>query len=86
VQRYGLGFELKLLDMFHWGAPNRENIANDVCDLVRIFYDVLGGKKTYSRQPPEVKAICCGLKRSLIVSKFKTAGRLRAHIETMEWS
>lgn len=86
VQRYGLGFELKLLDMFHWGAPSRENISNDVCDLVRIFYDVLGGKATYARQPPEVKAICCGLKRSLIVDKFKTAGKLRAHIETMEWS
>lgn len=86
VQRYGLGFELKLLDMFHWGAPSRENIFNDVCDLIRIFYDVLGGKKTYARQPPEVKSICCGLKRSLILSKFKTAGQLRAFIETMEWS
>jgi len=86
VQRYGLGFELKLLDMFHWGAPSRENIFNDVCDLVRIFYDVLGGKKTYAKQPPQVKAICCGLKRSLIVEKFKTAGQLRAYIETLEWS
>ncbi len=86
VQRYGLGFGLKLLDMFHWGAPNRENIFNDVCDLVRIFYDVLGGKATYAKQPPEVKAICCGLKRSLIIEKFKTAGQLRAYIETMEWS
>lgn len=86
VQRYGLGFSLKLIDMFHWGAPSRENIYNDVCDLIRIFYDVLGGKATYARQPPEVKAICRGLKRSLIIEKFKTAGQLRAYIETMEWS
>lgn len=86
VQRYGLGFELKLLDMFHWGAPSNENIRNDVIDLVRIFYDVLGGAKTYSRQPVEVKAIICGLKKSLILKKFRTAGQLRAYIETMEWS
>ncbi|MFQ5789034.1 MAG: protein kinase, partial [Acidobacteriota bacterium] len=42
VSRYGLGFELKLLDLFHWAAPKRENIQDDICDLVRIFYDALG--------------------------------------------
>ncbi len=26
VLRHGLGFELKLLDMYSWGAPNAENI------------------------------------------------------------
>jgi len=86
VQRFGLGFELKVLDMFHWGAASRENYQHDICDLIRVFYDVLGGAKTYSRQPQEVKAICCGLKRSLITKKFRNASQLRNHIETMEWS
>lgn len=85
VQRFGLGFELKLLDMFNWGAASGENYRNDIIDLVRVFYDVLGGAKMYSRQPPEVKEICCGLKRSLILKKFRTANQLRNYIETMEW-
>ena len=86
VRRYGLGFDLKLLDLFHWEAPKRENIRGDVVDLIRIFYDALGGQLTYRAQPPEVKAIICGLKKTLILKKFRTAGQLRAYLETMEWS
>ena len=59
---------------------------NDVVEAVRVFYESLGGKKYYSTQPPEVKAICCGLKRTLILRKFASAGRLRHHLETMDWS
>jgi hypothetical protein len=50
-----------------------------------MFYDALGGQKHYARQPAEVKAICCGLKRSLIIQKFRTAGHLRRYLESMEW-
>lgn len=85
VQRFGLGFELKLLDMFNWGAPSSENYRHDIINLIRVFYDVLGGAPHYAKQPPEVKAICCGLKRGLILKKFRTAAQLRNHIETMEW-
>lgn len=86
VQRLGLGFDLKLIDLFYWDASKSENIQEDVVDLVRIFYDALGGAKFYSRQPPEVKAICCGLKRTLILKKFRTAGKLREFLEALEWS
>ncbi|RMG43403.1 MAG: serine/threonine protein kinase [Candidatus Dadabacteria bacterium] len=85
VRRYGLSFELKLLDMFHWQTPRKENIEDDVCDLVRLFYEAIGGSKHYHAHPPEVKSICCGLKRSLILKKFRTAGQLRRYIETLEW-
>jgi serine/threonine protein kinase len=85
VRRYGLSFDLKLVDMFHWGPPSPENIHEDVCNLVRIFYDSIGGAKHYPKHPPEVKAICCGLKRSLILSKYRTAGQLRQYLETMQW-
>ncbi len=86
VQRFGLSFELKLLDLYHWGVPTKANIQEDVCDMIRIFYDALGGQKTYARHPPEIKQIICGLKRSLIRGKFRTAGDLRAHLETMEFN
>lgn len=86
VQRYGLGFDLKLLDLFHWSTPRTDNIQDDVVDLIRIFYDAIGGQRHYSKQPAEVKAICCGLKRSLILRKFRTAGALREYLETMEWT
>lgn len=85
VMRYGLGFEVKLVDMYHWGAPSRENILYDVTNLVRIFYDAIGGQKHYARQPAVVKDICCGLKKNLIQSKFRTAGALREYIENIEW-
>jgi len=85
IKRYGLGFDLKLLDMFHYGAHRRENVHDDICDLIRLFYDAIGGQKRYAKHPPEVKAICCGLKRSMILKKFKTVGALREHIENMPW-
>lgn len=83
VQRHGLSFHLKVIDMFHWGSARPENIRDDVCDLIRIFYDSMGGKKHYSKLPQEVKEICCGLKRTLILKKFKHAGKLRQYIENM---
>ncbi len=85
IQRYGIGFDLKLLDMFHWGPSSSENIHNDVCDMIRIFYDAIGGKKHYAKHPREIKMICYGLKISFILKKFKTAGQLRQYLETMRW-
>ncbi|NIO00800.1 MAG: protein kinase [Candidatus Latescibacteria bacterium] len=85
VRRYGLGFDLKLVDMFQWAAPKQENIQQDVFDLIRIFYDAIGGAKHYAKCSPEAKAICCGLKHNLILKKFRTAGRLRDYLETMLW-
>lgn len=85
VQRYGLGFDLKLLDFYHWGAPRPGNIHDDVINLVRILYDAVGGRTHYKHQPEVIKKICCGLKRSLILRKYRTAGQLREHLETLTW-
>lgn len=85
VHRSGLGFGLKLLDLYHWRAPRPENIQDDVVNMVHIFYEALGGPKHYARQPKEIKSIVCGLKRSLILKKFRTAGQLRDYLENMEW-
>jgi serine/threonine protein kinase len=85
LQRYGLRFDLKLVDLFHAGAPKRENIYDDTVDMIHVFYEALGGRKHYARQPQAVKDICRGLKRSLILKKFKSAAELRQYIENMQW-
>ncbi len=85
VQRFGLTFDLKLLDMFNWGSPTRANLQHDVVESIRIFYEALGGRKHYARQPQAVKTICCGMRPSLILRKYKTAEQLKDHLENMSW-
>lgn len=85
VSRYGLTFDVKLLDLYQWHGPRGENKQQDILDLIRIFYDALGGQRLYRRQPEAVRYICLGLKRSLILGKFRTMSQLREHLETMEW-
>ena len=84
VCKYGLGFELKLLDFSHWSHPRAENIADDVFDMIKIFYIALGGSKYYSSMPQEVKGICRGLRKSLVRERFKTAGQLREYLESLD--
>ncbi|MDH5437025.1 MAG: protein kinase [Gammaproteobacteria bacterium] len=85
VRDYGIGYDIKLLDMFHWGSCKPENIYGDVVNLIHLFYNAIGGKKHYSKHPQQVKSICCGLKTSLILDKFRSAGQLREYLETIEW-
>jgi serine/threonine protein kinase len=85
VRRRGIHFEVKLVDLYDRGKAAGWNIREDVCDLVRIFYDSLGGRATYAGQPPVVKSVCCGLKRSLIHQRFPTAGHLCRHLDTFTW-
>jgi tRNA A-37 threonylcarbamoyl transferase component Bud32 len=85
LRRRGIWFDCKLIDMFHWGGPKPDNMQEDVCDLVRIFYDAVGGQARYARQPEIVKDICCGLKRGLILKKYRTAGQLREYLEIVSW-
>ncbi len=86
IKRYGLGFDLKLLDMYDWGQKERRaNMEGDIIDSIQLFYEAIGGKKTYKSQPPEVKQICMGMKRNLILEKFKTARDLRLYLENINW-
>ncbi|MEZ5990573.1 MAG: protein kinase [Planctomycetota bacterium] len=85
VQRRGIHIDAKLVDMFDWGRATRKNIREDVVDLVRTFHEMLGGTRTYRMHRPEIKAICCGLKRSLLAQRFPTAGHLRAHLDGFSW-
>ena len=85
VNQIGINYHLKLLDLHHWGDSKRENIYEDVCNLIHLFYEALGGKAHYTKQPKAIKNIICGLKRSLILQKYKTAGQLREYLETFTW-
>ena len=85
IKRMGVGFDVRLLDFYDWKAPKLASIRDDVIDLIRIFYDALGGQKTYAKLPPVAKNIICGLKKNLILKKFRTAGQLREYLETMSW-
>jgi tRNA A-37 threonylcarbamoyl transferase component Bud32 len=86
VRRLGLSFELKFVDMFHWGKNNRANRNEDIVNAIRMFYDAIGGAARYRHHPDEIRRICCGLKRSIILKRFRTATALRRHIETQQWS
>jgi tRNA A-37 threonylcarbamoyl transferase component Bud32 len=85
LRRTGLGFDIKLLDFYISNGGTRQNVRDDVCDIVRLLYDVLGGPKRYTAVRPEIKDIIKGLKRTLIAQKFRSADHLRVHLETMSW-
>ncbi|RMG06776.1 MAG: serine/threonine protein kinase, partial [Planctomycetota bacterium] len=76
VQRVGLGFDLKLVDLLHWDEGKREARQDDVVGLIEIFYEALGGAKHYARLPRAVKRICCGKRRTLILKKFRKVHHL----------
>lgn len=85
VQRVGLRFDLKIFDFFHRGRPGRWAQRDDVIDAVKLFHEVLGGARIYSRHPAYVREICRGLKHTLILQRFPTAAALRHYLETFPW-
>jgi len=86
IERAGLSFQLKLLDPFHWvGATRRDGQKDDIVNVVEVFYEMIGGNKYYSKQPKFVKNICLGMKKTLILQKFKTISKLRIYLENMTW-
>jgi len=85
VNKFGLEFELKLVDLFHHTASKNTTRQIDILALIQIFHECLGGQKWYAKMPAPAKNICCGLKRSLILKKFRSASQLREHLEQMEW-
>src|SRR5690606_22354641 len=87
VNHFGLNFKLKLVDFYNWSSSAASECRqDDICSAIRIFYECIGGKKRYAKQPQTVKDICCGLKPSLILKKFRNASQLRKYLEVVEWS
>jgi serine/threonine protein kinase len=86
IRRQGIGFEVRLVDFFDLGKPTKRKIWKDVLNLVMVFHTIVGGREKYADQPPEVKYIIRGLKDSLILSRFQSAGDIQRHLETLTWS
>lgn len=85
IRRQGVGFEVKLLDFFDLGKPNRAKIRKDVLNLIQVFHTIVGGRVKYSEQPKVVKDIIRGLKDTLILQRFGSAGEIQRHLENLEW-
>jgi serine/threonine protein kinase len=86
VMRRGVGFSVKLIDVYNYGKSSAELIAGDVVDCVKLFYEIIGGKKHYAKHPQWVKDIICGKREALIVKKFKTASALVKYLERIDRS
>jgi tRNA A-37 threonylcarbamoyl transferase component Bud32 len=86
IRRQGIGFEVKLLDFFDLGRPSRAKIQKDVLNLIEVFHTIVGGRDAYGRQPRVVKDIIRGLKDSLILQRFSSAGDIQRHLETLQWN
>jgi Ser/Thr protein kinase RdoA (MazF antagonist) len=86
VQRRGVHIDVKLVDLFDHGRSSNARARDDVADLIRLLYDMLGGQRHYKNQRPEVKRIICGLKRSLIFQRYPTSSRLRRHLDDFAWT
>jgi len=85
IRRAGIGFEVKLIDFFDLGKPTRAKIHKDVLNLIQVFHAIVGGRTAYGQQPRVVKDIIRGLKDSLILARFGSAGDIMRHLETVEW-
>jgi len=86
IERSGPEYKIKLLDLFNHGKCNKIKLQYDIISVIKIFYDSIGGSKKYAKQPPIVKQICCGLKKTLILKKYKTITHLRIFLESNDWS
>jgi tRNA A-37 threonylcarbamoyl transferase component Bud32 len=85
IRRQGIGFDVKLLDFFDLGRPTRSKICKDVLNLVQVFHTIVGGREHYAKQPKVVKEIIRGLKDSLILQRFHSAGDIHRHLENLDW-
>lgn len=85
IRRHGIGFDVKLLDFFDLGRPTRGKIRKDVLNLVEVFHTIVGGRERYRKQPKIVKDIIRGLKDTLILQRFQSAGDIQRHLENLQW-
>ena len=73
------------IDFYDWAKPTRYKQRQDVMDTIRVFYECLGGQKWYSKMPDEVRHLCGGLRRTLVLKRFPTMAALRRHLDSFEW-
>jgi len=82
----GVFFDLKLVDFFHRGRSNKDQRREDIVEAIGILHEAVGGRKHYAKMPPEIKSICLGQRRDLILKTFPTARHVLEHLENFEWA
>ncbi len=85
IRRQGISFDVKLLDFFDLGKPTKSKIQKDVLNLIEVFHTIVGGREKYTKQPRVVKSIIRGLKDTLILQRFGSAGDIARHLENLDW-
>jgi tRNA A-37 threonylcarbamoyl transferase component Bud32 len=85
IRRQGIEFEVKLIDFFDLGKPTKSKVQKDVLNLIEVFHTIVGGRARYRNQPQVVKDIIRGLKDSLILDRFGSAGDIQRHLENLTW-
>ena len=87
VSKSGLEYSLKLFDLYHWRDHSKpENQLDDVVEAIKITYRLLGGSKTYAKLPQTMKDILLAGRKPAIKKTFRSAAKLREHIEHMSWN
>jgi len=81
VMPVGIFFDIKLVDFYDLGQSTRDRRQDDIVDLVHLLHESIGGQRWYRTMPDEIKAICRGLRRDLILESFPTVRHLREHLE-----
>lgn len=85
VKKYGTGFDIKLIDLYHHNDSKSGNMQFDILNLIKILYEMLGGQKHYGNLPKGIKNIISGQKSTLIQKKFRNISKLRQALENFEW-
>jgi len=67
------------------GKPGKSKIHKDVLNLIEVFHTIVGGRDRYAKQPKVIKDIVRGLKDSLILQRFQSAGDIQSHLENLQW-
>lgn len=86
VCRKGIGFQVKLINMSLEERPVNRSINEDVVKLVKIFANIVATPKHGAKIPDGVKFLYSNLKTVRANERFKNAGALKKHLETMLWS
>lgn len=77
----GLNPQVKLVDLCNHGKSDASLRRSDILQLIDVFYDILGGKKEYSKLPYFCKDIIKGKKESILEKKFPNISKLRQYLE-----
>ncbi len=85
LQRRGIGFRIKLIDLYVNPERTGPRTRGDVGDIACLLYGLVGGPKGYPQSPRIVKEIVCGRRRDRICAKFRNAGALADFLMMYDW-